>query len=194
MFLTNSFSFSIMIQERSENMRKFTDDYIVFDTETTGLKDEIDSIIEIGALKYVNNELVEEFSVLINPQKEIPEIITSITGITNDMVSNEATIEKVLPEFMDFIKDYPVICHNAPFDIGFINANLKRLGMNEMKNETLDTVELAREFIPRAYNYKLETLKKYFKLDFGSHRSVEDCKTTNYIYQECKKRAMEHVS
>ena len=169
-------------------MNKFVDSYIIFDTETTGLKDQFDQIIEIGALKYIDNELVEEYDVLINPKIDIPEIITSITGITNDMVEHEKTIEQVLPEFIDFIGDLPVICHNAPFDIGFINTNLKR------KNEAIDTVELAREYIPRAYNYKLETLKKYFKLDFGSHRSVEDCKTTNYIYQECKKRAMETIS
>lgn len=175
-------------------MNKFVDSYIIFDTETTGLKDQFDQIIEIGALKYIDNELVEEYDVLINPKIDIPEIITSITGITNDMAEHEKTIEQVLPEFIDFIGDLPVICHNAPFDIGFINTNLKRLNLPEMKNEAIDTVELAREYIPRAYNYKLETLKKYFKLDFGSHRSVEDCKTTNYIYQECKKRAMETIS
>lgn len=175
-------------------MNKFVDSYVIFDTETTGLKDQFDQIIEIGALKYIDNELVKEYDVLINPKIDIPEIITSITGITNDMVEHEKTIEQVLPEFIDFIGDLPVICHNAPFDIGFINTNLKRLNLPEMKNEAIDTVELAREYIPRAYNYKLETLKKYFKLDFGSHRSVEDCKTTNYIYQECKKRAMETIS
>lgn len=173
---------------------KFVDNYVVFDTETTGLKDQFDRIIEIGALKYINNELVEEFSVLVNPQTPIPAIITNITGITDSMVENEKTIAEILPKFMDFVGDLPVICHNAPFDIGFINASLRRLNLEVMKNAAIDTVELARVYIPRAYNYKLETLKHYFKLDFGSHRSVDDCKTTNYIYQECKKRAMETVS
>ena len=163
--------------------QNFVDSYVVFDTETTGLKDQIDKIIEIGALKVINNEVVEEFDVLINPEIEIPEIITNITGITDEMVKNEATIDEVLPKFMEFVGDLPVICHNAPFDIGFINTNLKRLDMNEMTQTTIDTIELARIYIPRAYNYKLETLKHYFKLDFGSHRSVDDCKTTNYIYQ-----------
>jgi len=172
---------------------KFVDSYVVFDTETTGLKDQYDKIIEIGALKYIDNELVAEYDVLINPEVEIPEIITTITGITDEMVQNERTIEEILPEFMDFIGDLPVVCHNAPFDIGFINTNLKKYNLNLLNNPAIDTVELARAYIPRAYNYKLETLKKYFKLDFGSHRSVEDCKTTNYIYQECKKRALEHV-
>ncbi len=172
---------------------KFVDSYIVFDTETTGLNDTIDEIIEIGALKYEQNVLVDEFQVLICPKKKIPEMITSITGITNEMVQNEKSIEEVLPTFLDFIEDYPLICHNTPFDIGFINASLRRMNKDILRNKTLDTILLAKEFIPKAYNYKLETLKRYFHLDFGSHRSIEDCKTTNYIYQECKKRALEHI-
>ena len=172
---------------------KFIDSYIIFDTETTGLNENLDKIIEIGALKYENNELVEEFSYLINPEIDIPANITSITGITNEMITSEKTIDFILPKFIEFVGDYPIICHNTPFDIGFINANLKRLNLPLMQNQTLDTIELAREFIPKAYNYKLTTLKNYFHLDFGSHRSIEDCKTTNYIYQECKKRATQYV-
>lgn len=174
-------------------MNKFVDSYVVFDTETTGLDENVDKIIEIGALKYKDNVLVEEFSVLINPNIKIPEVITNITGITDEMVVQEKSIEDVMPLFLDFIGDLPLICHNTPFDIGFINASLKKLSLDVLQNQTLDTIELAREYIPKAYNYKLETLKKYFHLDFGSHRSIEDCKTTNYIYQECKKRALEHV-
>lgn len=175
-------------------MKTFYDSYVVFDTETTGLNDTYDKIIEIGALKVINNEIVEEYDVLINPEIPIPEIITHITGITDNMVKNERLIQDVLPEFMEFVGDLPVIAHNAPFDLGFLNTNLARNQMDIMKNEVQDTVEIAHIYIPKAYNYKLETLKRYFHLDFGSHRSVEDCKTANYIYQECKKRAMEHVS
>ena len=174
--------------------QNFVDSYVVFDTETTGLKDQVDQIIEIGALKVIDNEVVEEFDVLINPETEIPEIITEITGITQEMVVQEKTISYVLPKFLEFVGDLPVVCHNAPFDIGFINANLKRFNLESFENQAIDTVELARIFIPQAYNYKLETLKKYFHLEYGSHRSVDDCKTTNYIYQECKKRALERIS
>ena len=174
--------------------QNFVDSYVVFDTETTGLKDQVDQIIEIGALKVIDNEVVEEFDVLINLETEIPEIITEITGITQEMVVQEKTISDVLPKFLEFVGDLPVVCHNAPFDIGFINANLKRFNLESFENQAIDTVELARIFIPQAYNYKLETLKKYFHLEYGSHRSVDDCKTTNYIYQECKKRALERIS
>ncbi|MCI8393926.1 MAG: 3'-5' exonuclease [Bacilli bacterium] len=175
------------------NQLKFVDSYIVFDTETTGLHDQVDHIIEIGALKVIQNEIVEEFDMLINPGTPIPEIITKITGITTEMISHEKKIEDVLPEFLTFIEDLPLICHNAPFDIGFMNAALQKANLPILKNQALDTIEFARIYIPKAYNYKLETLKNYFKLDFGSHRSVEDCKTTHYIYQECKKRASQVV-
>ncbi len=170
-------------------MKNFVDDYVVFDVETTGLEATTDHIIEIGALKYINNELVEEFNVLIYPEISIPEIITTITGITDEMVKNEKTIQEVLPDFLNFIKDFTLVGHNVAFDLGFINKSLKKLGLEALKNDSIDTVELARKYIPKAFNYKLETLKKYFHLDFGSHRSIEDVKTTNYIYQECKKRA-----
>lgn len=79
--------------------QKFVDHYVVFDTETTGLKEDIDQIIEIGALKYENDELVDEFDVLIHPGIDIPEVITNITGITDEMVKNQKRIEEVLPVF-----------------------------------------------------------------------------------------------
>ena len=169
---------------------KLVDDYIVFDLETTGLEPLESKIIEIGALKYKNNELVDEFSVLINPECEIPDIITKITGIDEETIISAPTIEEILPIFIDFIEGLPLIAHNSCFDLGFIEENIKSLNLNMINNKNIDTLELAKKYIPKAYNYKLETLKKYFKLDFGSHRSIDDCKTTNYIYQYCKKKAL----
>ena len=170
--------------------KKLVDDYIVFDLETTGLNYWEHKIIEIGALKYRHNELVDEFSVLINPECEIPEIITDITGLSAQDLENKPTIKEVLPEFIAFIEDLPLIAHNSSFDLGFIEENIKKLNIPMIKNTNIDTVALAREYIPRVYNYKLTTLKNYFKLDFGSHRSVDDCKTTNYVYQYCKNKAL----
>lgn len=166
------------------------DDYVVFDIETTGLNKNFDKIIEIGALKYKNNVLVSEFNYLINPKIKIPEIITTITGIKDEDLINKDTIDIVLPKFIDFIEDLPLVAHNSEFDLGFINTNLKWLGMNKLNNENIDTLLLARKCLPQMYNYKLETLKKYFKINQVSHRAVGDCYTTNYVYQECKKRCV----
>lgn len=168
----------------------FVSDYVVFDLETTGLDATNDRIIEIGALKYQNNELVDEFSVLINPEVELPPIIIRITGLNDKDLQDKKTIDSVLPEFLSFIGDYTLIAHNSEFDLGFIEENIKRLNLEMINNKNIDTIEIARKYIPKAYNYKLETLKKYFHLEFGSHRSVDDCKTTNYVYQYCKDKAL----
>ena len=170
--------------------KNFVSDYVVFDLETIGLDPYMDDIIEIGALKYKNDELVDEFSVLINPKKPISEVITKITGIDDKMVSDAPTIEEVLPKFMEFIGDFVLIAHNSSFDLSFIEDNIKRLKLPMINNKNIDTVEIARKYLPQVYNYKLTTLKNYFKLDFGSHRSVDDCRTTNYVYQYCKKKAL----
>lgn len=170
-------------------MKEFKKDYVVFDLETTGLDCREADIIEIGAIKYQNNEVVEEMNLLINPGYDIPEVITNITGITNELVQNKETIDTALPKFLTFIEDYPLVAHNSPFDIGFIYENIKRLQLQPIHNEVIDTLILARKYIPQAYNHKLETLKKYFKIQEISHRAIGDCHTTNIIYKECEKRA-----
>lgn len=170
-------------------MNKFVDDYVVFDLETTGLDKDRDKIIEIGALKYKNNELVEEFSYLINPNIKLPEIIVNITGITDDMLINQDDISVVLPKFLEFIGDLPLVAHNGEFDLGFINKSIKDLNLKPLSNRNIDTLILARTYLKQMYNYKLTTLKNYFGIKQVSHRSIGDCYTTNYVYQECKKRA-----
>ena len=159
--------------------------YVVFDLETTGLNPIDDHIIEIGALKYQDNELVDTFQVLINPSVSIPEEITKLTGISNEMVKDKASIDTVLKDFIDFIDDYPLVAHNGSFDLSFINANLIKCGMDILNNKNIDTVKLSRDYISKLYNHKLTTIKNYFHLDYGSHRSLEDCMVTNYVYQYC---------
>ena len=107
------------------SVNEFPDDYVVFDIETSGLSPKDDKIIEIGAVKYKNNTKVSEFNYLINPGIKLEKIITDVTGITDDMLKDKPNILQVLPLFLDFIEDYPVIGHNISFDIDFINYNLK---------------------------------------------------------------------
>ena len=135
------------------------DDYVVFDIETTGLNKDKDLIIEIGALKYKNNILVEQFNYLINPQIKLPEIITKITGIKDDDLIDKDTIDIVLPKFLNFIEDLPLIAHNNEFDLGFIKKSIEELNLNKLSNKNVDTLALARIYLPQMYNYKLETLK-----------------------------------
>ena len=170
--------------------KNLVDDYVVFDLETTGLDPKLSRIIEIGALKYRNNKLVEELSILVNPGCPIPDIITAITGIDDDTVKDAISIEEALPKFIAFIEDLPLVAHNSRFDLSFIEENILELGLPMIKNTNIDTVYLARKYIKNVYNHKLETLKDYFGLTYSSHRSVEDCLTTNYVYQYCKSMAL----
>ena len=133
------------------------DDYVVFDIETTGLNKDKDLIIEIGALKYKNNVLVAQFNYLINPQIKLPKVITKITGIKDIDLIDKDTIDIVLPKFINFIEDLPLIAHNNEFDLGFINANIANLNLNKLNNKNVDTLALARIYLPQMYNYKLQT-------------------------------------
>jgi|GEM_PF-1059646 len=170
------------------NTVNYVDDYIIFDLETTGLYPNGDKIIEIGALKYKNNQLIDKFELLIDPEIEISSKISRITGITNEMIIGCEKINTVLPKFINFIEDYTLIAYNSSFDLGFIEYNINNLKMNEIKNKTIDALFFAKICINNTENLKLETLKKHFKLNFGSHRALEDCHTTNHIYQYCKEQ------
>lgn len=173
----------------SNKEKNLVDDYVVFDLETTGFDPKTAKIIEIGALKYKNNELIEEFSVLINPKCSIPDVITAITGIDDELVSNAIFIEEALPKFIAFIEDLPLVAHNSSFDLSFIEENINNLHLPMITNKNIDTVYLARKYIKGVFNHKLETLKNYFHLTYSSHRSIEDCLTTNHVYQYCKNKA-----
>lgn len=172
---------------------KLVDDYVVFDLETTGFNPEENAIIEIAALKYNNNTLVDSFSSLVNPNIPIPKKITKLTGITDNDVSNCETIDKVLPGFINFIENYTLIAHNGSFDFSFIENNINKLNITYSNNPNIDTLYLARKYLPDLDNHKLETLKKHFKLDNISHRATSDCETTNFVYQYCKSNKLSKI-
>lgn len=160
-------------------------DYVVFDTETTGLEPEIDNIIELSAIKYINNEKVDEFTCLINPKRKIEPYITNLTGISQEDLIDKPTIDKVLPEFYNFIENYTLVAHNAPFDIKMLACECYRNKIKLCDNKIIDTIPLAKRIISRdkVENYKLETLKKYLGLNFKSHRALDDCETCAKVYQ-----------
>ena len=159
--------------------------YIVFDTETTGLEYQIEKIIEIGAIKYIDHTPVEKFQMLINPERELDEFITELTHIKNEDLTDKLTIDKVLPMFFDFIEDYILIAHNAPFDIKMLACEAYRSEIELFNNKVIDTLTLARRCIPKVKvkDYKLSTLKDYFGLANNSHRALEDCEVCSAIYQ-----------
>lgn len=159
--------------------------YVVFDTETTGLNPESDRIIEISAIKYIDNKKVASFNYLINPKMAFDSFITELTGIKPSDLKNQPTIDLVIPKFYKFIEDFTLVAHNAEYDLKMLACEAYRCGIPLCKNKVVDTVTLAKKVIPKEDidNYKLETLKKYLKLEYGSHRALEDCETCAKVYQ-----------
>lgn len=165
---------------------KFQQNYVVLDIETTGFSPENDDIIQIAAVKYLNDVEYDKFSTYIKPTNIITNSITKLTGITNEMVENAPKIDSVLPALTLFLENYSVICHNGSFDIRFINKNLQQIGLPPLKNKLIDTLQLSRLAIKDSENYKLETLKEYLKISCPSHNAEFDCFVTAKLYQYCK--------
>lgn len=160
-------------------------DYVVFDTETTGLDLSTDNIIEISAIKYINNKKVDEFSCLVNPNRTLDTFITKLTGIKQSDLNDKPTIEKIIPDFFNFIEDLTLVAHNAPYDIKMLACECYRNNIKLCDNKIIDTVTLAKRIIPRerVNDYKLTTLKEYLGLNFKSHRALDDCETCARVYQ-----------
>ena len=155
--------------------------FVVFDFETTGIGS-TEKITEIGAVRYEHRELVGEFSRLVNPGKPIPPFVQQLTGITDEMVAREPTIETLLPLFLDFAGDLPLIAHNAPFDCGFLFREAEALGL-AIRNPVVDTLRLARKVFPRLPSYKLGYLTDYFCIaQEDAHRACCDAAATAKLY------------
>ena len=160
------------------------DTYVVFDIETTGFSALYDKIIEIGAVKVEKGNITEKFSVFVNPERPIPFRIEQLTGINDSMVVDADTIEKVLPEFLEFSKGCVMVAHNAEFDMSFIMNNAERLGIS-CDFTYADTVTLARALIPTIGKYKLDNVAKALGIPLEHHhRAVDDAGCTARIFEK----------
>ena len=148
--------------------------YVVFDLETTGFSAIKDRIIEIGAVKVQNGEIVDSFSTFVNPKRPIPFEITQLTSITDEMVMDSPDIETILPQFLEFVGDAVLVAHNAGFDVGFIEQNCRYQDI-EPNFVYVDTVALARVLLPTLSKYKLNIVAK--ALDISLENSSPRRKT-----------------
>jgi DNA polymerase-3 subunit alpha (Gram-positive type) len=165
--------------------RNIDDEFVVFDIETTGFSSVNDKIIEIGAVKIKNGEIIDSFNEFVNPGIKIPYKITELTGITNGMVSNAETIGEILPKFMEFSKEAVLVAHNAPFDMSFIKKNCYDLGL-EVDNPVMDTIPLCKFLYTDLKRYKLNVVAKYLGISLENHhRAVDDAKATGEILLCC---------
>lgn len=158
------------------------DSYVVFDLETTGFSAIKDKIIEIGAVKVENGEIVDTFSTFVNPKRPIPFEITNLTSITDEMVMEYPDIETILPQFLEFIGDSVLVAHNAGFDVGFIEQNCRYQDI-EPHFISVDTVALARVLMPTLSKYKLNVVAKALNISLENHhRAVDDAGATAKIF------------
>lgn len=156
--------------------------FVVFDIETTGLNPKFCKIIEIGAVKVENREIVGRFSHFVNPEVPISYQITKLTSITDDMVMNEPTIDVILPQFLEFVGDSVLVAHNAGFDTGFIRRYAKDLGLS-VDQTILDTMTLGQMLCPELGKYTLDRLCKHLGIRLlNHHRAVDDAEATAQIF------------
>ena len=156
--------------------------FICFDIETTGLSATRDKITEIGAVKVVNGEITDTFSTFVNPEMPIPQKITQLTGITDDMVKDAPSQSDAVSAFLEFAGDNVLVAHNAPFDTSFIRNACENMA-REYNYTSIDTVAISRAILPDIKNCKLDTVAKYLRLgDFNHHRATDDAEILARIF------------
>lgn len=159
-------------------------EFVVVDIETSGYSYEKGArIIEIGAVKFKDGEIIDEFSTFVNPQLKISNEITNLTGITNEHVKGAPLIVQVLPEFKKFIGDLLVVAHNADFDWNrFLTPCFKLAGVNA-NNRVLDTLVLSKRTFPNEKKHNLAIMCERLGVEVeGHHRAINDVKMTGYAY------------
>ena len=156
--------------------------YVVFDVETTGLSAVYDSIIELAAVKMYKGNVIDTFEAFINPGKPLSQTIIQLTGITDQMLADAPSEDKIIPSFQTFCGDAILVAHNASFDMGFLNKSYERNGMEDANNPVIDTLELSRFLHPQLRSHRLNTLAKKYNVNLEQHhRAVFDAETTGLL-------------
>lgn len=160
----------------------FDGTFICFDIETTGLSAARDKITEIGAVKVENGIITDKFSTFVNPEMPIPQKITQLTGITDEMVKDAPSQSEAVSAFLEFAGDNVLVAHNAPFDTSFIAKACEDMG-REYNYTSIDTVAISRAILTDIKNCKLDTVAKFLRLgEFNHHRATDDAEMLAKIF------------
>ena len=158
------------------------------DTETTGLKPDCERIIEIGAVKFDKTGVLQNFSQLVNPDREIPPFITELTHIDAGMLKDKPSFTEISRDFLKFTENTVLIAHNAQFDIRFLNKELERSGIEPLKNHAIDTLRLSRWAYPENGHWTLQFLAEQFHINVeAAHRARDDARVCMELFIQCLK-------
>lgn len=178
---------------KGQSRFEFPIDYVVLDLETTGLDPAWNEIIEIGAIRVRDLDIVDTFSQLVKPSEPIDDFITELTGITNEMVADAPSIDRVLPGFLEFVGDDIVVGHNVNFDINFLYDNCVQIFNRGFTNDYVDTMRLSRRLFPEERHHRLSDLEKRFNLhNEAAHRALSDVMLTNQCLDYLRKHVIDN--
>lgn len=170
----------------------FPSEYVMLDTETTGFSVEWDSMIEIGALKVRNGEIIDTFETFVKLDEELPEFITELTGITDAMLIDAPAPQEAVKAFLDFLGDDMIVGYNVKFDINFIQEDLKRYFGQEMNNDYIDCMRIARKLFPDEKHHRLKDMRKLFGIIADKeHRASHDCIATKAVFEKLREVAID---
>ncbi len=177
---------NIVVRPTSDSLKDST--YVVFDTETTGFNaGGNDQMIEIGAVKLKNGEIIDSFDELIDPKRHIPDKITELTCITDEMVKGCDDEKTVTSRFLKWVGKNPMVAHNAKFDISFLMMAMKKYDLGEFNNTVIDTLELSRILDQGYARHSLSALVKRYNIPWeedSHHRADYDAKATALIFHK----------
>ncbi len=180
----------IVVRKNNEDLLKST--YVVFDLETTGFNaGGADSIIEIGAVKIKEGEILEHYDELINPERPLPYKITELTNITDDMLKDKDNEENAVKRFKEWIGDLPLVAHNAKFDTSFISMAYQKYNLGSFDNPVIDTLELSRALDTGYARHSLSALVKRYDVPWDEnahHRGDYDAEGTALVFHKMIKK------
>jgi len=162
--------------------------FCAFDTETTGLNPEHERVIEIGAVKFNKDGVIDTYSQLINPKMTLPPICMELSHITQDMVDDKPVFFDVYKDFLKFTEGTILLAHNAQFDLRFINEELSKLNQSPLKNQTIDTLRFSRTVFPKpeTTSWKLSSLAQKLNIEVKeAHRALDDARVCMELFLKC---------
>lgn len=177
------------MRNKGKRLNQYIGDYVVFDLETTGVRPNLDEIIEISAIRVREHRPVEEYSTLVQPGMHIPAAATAVNHITDDMVKDAPELADALNGFLEFAANDILVGHNIQqFDLNFIYQGLMRTSGKEMENDYIDTLYMARQCLPELSHHRLSDVSEHFGINtVGAHRALNDCVMNQKCYEELGK-------